>query len=262
MAKPAHISHPKTTERVIELLGKLDWSGGARVLDVGAGNGHFSYVLGETLAGQGLEPRDHVVACDMCPEEFEYERVECRGVGADGVLPFEDASFEATISIEVIEHVEDQFAFLREMTRVTRPGGTVVVTTPNVLNLPSRVRSFACGFPELFDPLPLDGRDARYLGGHIHPISPYFLAYGAHRSGLRNLDFHFDRTKRSAAAWTVVFAPLLALGTLAHRKKLKRKRPDIYEQNRALLEPVQRWGLLTSRTTIVRGQRPGSAAGS
>jgi hypothetical protein len=52
----------------------------------------------------------------------------------------------------------------------------VIVTTPNVLSLPSRLRTLAWGFPELFDPLPLTGADERLLGGHIHPVAPYNLA--------------------------------------------------------------------------------------
>jgi SAM-dependent methyltransferase len=256
--KPAHISQPRTTERVVELLEERDLSG-ARVADVGAGNGHFAYVLGERLHARGLDVAQHLFPCDTAPEEFEYERVECRRVGSDGRLPFEDESLDAVVSIEVIEHVEDQFAFLRELARVTRPGGRVIVTTPNVLNLHSRVRTLLTGFPELFDPLPLDGSDARYLGGHIHPISPYFLAFDAHRAGLRSPTFHFDRIKRSAAAWTILLAPLLLGGVLFQRLRMKRKRPEVLAQNAEVLPPLHCWGLLTGRTTILSVAKPDGA---
>ena len=81
-----------------------------------------------------------------------------------------------------VEHVEDPFAFVRELARIARPGAKVIVTTPNVLSLPSRVRTLVWGFPELFDPLPLAGADERLLTGHIHPIAPYYLALTALRA--------------------------------------------------------------------------------
>ncbi len=149
-------SNPKTSETVFRLLdAELDWKT-ARVADVGAGRGALSYRLSEFLRDeQQLEPREHVFPCDLIPASFEVETLECRQTGADGRLPFEDAHFDATISIEVIEHVEDQFAFLRELVRITKPGGLIVVTTPNTLQMGSRLRTLATGFPTLFDPLPL-----------------------------------------------------------------------------------------------------------
>jgi hypothetical protein len=95
----------------------------------------------------------------------------------------------------------------------------VIVTTPNVLSVQSRLRTLAFGFPELFDPLPLSGGDVRLLGGHIHPISPYFLVLAALRAGLEEPQLHADRTKRSSAFWAVALAPILQGGGLVHRRK-------------------------------------------
>lgn len=46
-------------------------------------------------------------------------------------IPAGDAAFDVVVTIDVHEHLEDCSAFNREIARVTRPGGTVVVTTPN-----------------------------------------------------------------------------------------------------------------------------------
>lgn len=46
-------------------------------------------------------------------------------------LPYADSSFDAVISFQVIEHIEDDELFLKEIHRVLRPGGTALVTTPN-----------------------------------------------------------------------------------------------------------------------------------
>jgi ubiquinone/menaquinone biosynthesis C-methylase UbiE len=51
---------------------------------------------------------------------------------SDGsALPFDDASFDVVISFQVIEHVVDPQGFLREARRVTRPGGSALIVTPN-----------------------------------------------------------------------------------------------------------------------------------
>lgn len=248
-------SSPATSDRVLATLAHLDWSS-ARVADIGAGRGYFSRLLGEELrARHGVDPREHVFACDAVPASFEYEGVECHASLEDGRTPFADASFDAVVSIEVIEHVEDQFAFLRELARIAKPGATVVVTTPNVLNLNSRLRSLTCGFPLLYDPLPLVG-DARVCSGHIHPITPYFLAYTALRAGLVEPHLVYDRRKTSAALLAVLLWPALALGRAGLRRRLQRKKPAVLAENAALLREQESFDLWTSRTAVLVARKP------
>ena len=252
-------SSPKTSVRTFELLEGLDWSR-SRVLDVGAGRGWFSKVLAGRLREEhGLDPREHVFPCDAFPESFEVDELECVRTRPDGTLPFPDASFDAAVSIEVIEHVEDQLSFLREIARVVKPGGIVVVTTPNVLSMTSRVRTLLWGFPELYDPLPLSDRDTRRLSGHIHPIAPYFLAHVALRAGLERPTLHHDRVKRSSAVLAILLAPALVLAGLFHRARLARKRPEVLQENRSLLADQGGWKMLTSRTAILAARAPARA---
>jgi SAM-dependent methyltransferase len=253
-------SAPATSRRVLELIADLDWSR-ARLLDVGAGRGAFCKLVGDWLrAERGLEPGEHVLACDLHPASFEVPGIACDALGEDGTLPHPDDSFEAVVSLEVVEHVEDQFRFLRELARVTRPGGLVVVTTPNVLSMQSRLRTLLTGFPELYDPIPLDGADVRLTTGHIHPISAYFLALVATRAGLVEPRFQVDRTKRSAALWTLALSPLLLVGALLHHRKVSRRRPQASEHSRGLLLELSGWSLLTGRTAILVARKPAPAS--
>lgn len=249
------LSNPRTTQAVRALLSDLDWSR-ARVADVGAGRGHFSAVLGEELRTRGLEPAQHLLPCDRHPEAFQYAPLACARVASDGRLPYADESCDAVVSIEVVEHVEDQFAFLRELARIARPGARVIVTTPNVLSLPSRLRTLAWGFPELFDPLPLTGADERLLGGHIHPIAPYYLAFAALRAGLERPSLHGDRRKRSALAWLPLCSPVLLGAGAFQRGRIARKNPAVLRQNRELLRALGGIGMLTARTVILCAHKP------
>jgi SAM-dependent methyltransferase len=262
----APLSAPATSRAVIELLADLDWPR-ARVADVGAGAGPVASVLAAALEQRhGLDPRAHVFPCDRHPEHFRARTLACRAVPESGRLPFGDAFFDAVVSIEVIEHVEDQFAFLHELVRVTKPGGRVVVTTPNVLSLTSRVRTLFWGFPELFDPLPLAGDDRRRLGGHIHPIAPYYLAYAALQAGLERPRLCTDRVKRSALAWLVPLGPALLLGRALAARRFARKCRVIARENADVLRAVGSFRMLTGRTAILMAYRsalgPAAAAPS
>ena len=58
-------------------------------------------------------------------ENVEYYDMEVPPIG------FENCSFDAVVSFQVVEHIEEDMEFVREVARVLRPGGKFVVTTPN-----------------------------------------------------------------------------------------------------------------------------------
>jgi len=257
-------SIPKTTEVVLELLrtslglgAGSDWSGlqGKRLVDVGTGRGHLAHVLGEAARTSGLQPADHITACDLMPESFEVEGITCHKTEADDRLPFDDGTFDAVISIEVIEHVEDQFAFWRELLRIAKPGAPVIVTTPNTHNVNSRVRNLTWGFPLLYNPLPHSVHDPRLLGGHIHPVSPYFLAYGALRAEAVEIAFHGDRRKSSAVVLSVLLWPLFVIGKWKNFGRMKRKAPVFAAENKPWVDALCGTELLFARTAILTCRR-------
>lgn len=95
-----------------------------RLLDVGCGTGYLAASL--ALSGYdvvGVEP-------DVAARAFARKRLpEVVEAGAYP-LPFSDASFDVVIATDVLEHVPDDQAAVREMFRVLRPGGLAVVTVP------------------------------------------------------------------------------------------------------------------------------------
>src|SRR5205814_3102209 len=100
---------------------------GLELLDVGTGTGRHAL----RLAARGA----HVTAIDFSENMLAKARAKR---GADRVrfenhdvterLPYADASFDRVLSALVLEHVPDVAAFLRELGRVTRPDGRIVIT--------------------------------------------------------------------------------------------------------------------------------------
>jgi SAM-dependent methyltransferase len=112
-------------------LGDVD---GKDVLEIGCGLGEFA----QELARRGAR----VVACDLIP--FAVDETERRLAGFPTAqakvadiqrLSFRDASFDLVVSLETLEHVDDPGRALRELVRVTRPGGRLIITGPNYLSL-------------------------------------------------------------------------------------------------------------------------------
>lgn len=91
------------------------------ILDVGCG--------GPALARDEDPNCGRLVGLDLWPEPDERPGVSYRQLNTDGTFPFQDAAFGAVRGLFVLEHVADLSLFVRELARVTRPGGRVVLVT-------------------------------------------------------------------------------------------------------------------------------------
>jgi SAM-dependent methyltransferase len=108
-----------------------------RLLDVGCWEGEATALYGAALRGAELhgievfpEPAAVAAARGVTVAALDLER--------DG-WPYPDAHFDAVVCNQVLEHLKNIWLPLDEMARVTRPGGTLVVSVPNLASLHNRV---------------------------------------------------------------------------------------------------------------------------
>lgn len=108
------------------------YGAGGTLADVGCGAGHlWPHVARRFQRCVGVD----AVRYDGLPEEIEFVRADLDGLP----LPLPPAMADAVVAVEVIEHLENPRALFRELVRLARPGGWVVVSTPNQLSLLSLI---------------------------------------------------------------------------------------------------------------------------
>jgi SAM-dependent methyltransferase len=95
-----------------------------RILDVGCGTGANLLMLSEYGDAEGVDiSKDALAFC----RERGLDKVK---LGAGEKLPYEDGTFDLVTAFDVVEHMDDDLAGLREMRRVLRPGGRVLLFVP------------------------------------------------------------------------------------------------------------------------------------
>ena len=107
-------------EEICRALGKQR----PRILDVGCGTGANLELLAQYGDAEGVDISSD--ALSFCRARG-LERVR---QGAAEVLPYEDESFDLVTALDVVEHLDDDVAGLREMRRVLRPGGRALLFVP------------------------------------------------------------------------------------------------------------------------------------
>ena len=148
---------------------------GAMVLELGSGSGAFSLRL--------LDSGFHLTCCDLTAENFNITG-NTTFIEADLNGAFEtkiEGTFDAVISLEVIEHLENPWQFLRGIMKLVQPGGAVIISTPNIgspRSILSFIKNGAFKYFQKWDFTP---------GGHITPISQLHLVKIIEQAGFINV---------------------------------------------------------------------------
>ncbi len=166
---------PEQTDRLLvdTIVGAENKSG--RVLNLPTGNGLLTRKLDEA----GVE----IVGADLFPQLSKWKPEEVVKADMNEPLPFEDNSFDTVVCQEGIEHLEDVACFLRECRRILRSGGTLLVTTPNFMDLSSRLSFFLMGSKSFHGELPNEEgslwghRDGQYFHGHAFTLTFFQIRY-------------------------------------------------------------------------------------
>jgi len=100
-----------------------------RILDVGCGTGANLIMLSKYGDAEGVDISEDALA--FCRDRG-LDKVR---LGAGEELPYEDNTFDLVTAFDVVEHMDDDLAGLREMRRVLRPGGRVLLFVPTFMFL-------------------------------------------------------------------------------------------------------------------------------
>jgi len=160
-SRPAADAADGVHEAVLALL-KSEPPG--RLLDAPAGEGAFALHARE---------RGYTVVCgDIAPARFQASDMTCQKLDLNQPWDLESESFDCVVSIEAVEHLENPWHLVREANRVLKTQGTLILTTPNILSIRSRLSYLLRGYPIYFTYMVQ--RDSRSKEerpiDHINPI--------------------------------------------------------------------------------------------
>ena len=216
-----------------------------KYLDIGSGNGELIALMKQNFPVEAS-------ACDYTAELMQIpgQKVAVVDLNTED-LPYESNFFDLITFTEVIEHIEHDRHIIREIYRILKPGGAVIITTPNILNIKSRLRFLFFGFYNLFGPLHV--RDSRKYsaGGHINPISYFYLCHALLDAHFKDLRTGIDKKQKSGVLPLIfLWAPIKLRAWFIHRREVRRYQ-TIDENNEAIVRKMNGAELLLGRTVVV-----------
>jgi 2-polyprenyl-3-methyl-5-hydroxy-6-metoxy-1,4-benzoquinol methylase len=229
------------------VVGILEKEQRGALLDVPAGEGALAARL--MAAGFG------VTCCDLYPEIFRLDDVKIEPGDLNGDLPFADQTFDFVTCLEGLEHIENPQQAIREFARLLRPGGTVIVSIPNILNIEERLKWLLYGYTSHFKPmtraqvarLRAEYNDREEIAAHVNPIGYSELRYILEKNGFAIARVYRDKPKSNAwLYWPIVFMIRLIAKLTPAKKRAERWSEELASDE----------VLLGGNTLIVHAIRP------
>lgn len=198
------------------------------VVDFPAGNGITSRILQEI----GAKP----IPLDLFPEYFEIDGLHCERANIREGLPLEVESVDALICQEGIEHFSDQYQALQAFNQVLKPGGTLLITTPNYSNIRSRISYLLMECERFNSIMPPNELDSIWMSnqevtreiyfGHIFLIGIQKLRVLARLSGFSIRKVHFTRVKSTSLLLFPFIYPFVFISSCINYLRNLRKSKD------------------------------------
>jgi len=114
-------------QRVYEMLEELKEG---KVLDIGCGPGVMvDHLLNKGLEFYGVDLSKEMI--EQCKQDFRHIPSAHFSVGRIEKIEFPDSFFNAVVCMGVVEYIDDDQGAIREMKRVAKPGGFIIITLPN-----------------------------------------------------------------------------------------------------------------------------------
>ncbi len=241
------------TRAVLRTVRRLPGYPRLQVLDLACGSGEILSLLeqdGCSVRGTSFRDDDYIL--EGAPRRIDAARVDSE-VDLGRPLPYAASSFDLVLLTEVVEHLGDYTTVLREAGRVLRPGGHLVLTSPNLQRLHSRARFFWTGTHKLIRRRPgWDVPADQLYAYHISPVDFPLLHTLLHQAGLRTTALGYTRVKRRHAIWLLLY-PAFALATrleLRARGNAQRREGE-RDLRRFMLHPA----LLLSEQILLTARR-------
>lgn len=191
---------------------------GDTLLDVGCGNGLLLYQLRKRFK--------KLVGLEYSAHRLEQAKLNLSDVNfvpllgsAEKMDEIASDSIDCVVSADTIEHVPDVYPAAAELFRVLRPGGILVINTPNIAFLKKRILLLIGRFPSTSQPNEGLGSDILFDGGHLHYFTFRSLSLLLQRSG-----FAIERSIGFGKLGSIhnIYPPLLSGGVqLIARKPLR-----------------------------------------
>jgi len=170
---------PGLHEKIFRLVSDHTLFG--ELIDVGAGQG----ALTERFSEAGYR----VTAVDIDAADFKAKNYLRRitlnfndKVEVESFMKIHAGKYDVVLGIEVIEHVENPWSYVRQLVDLAKQGGLVVISTPNPTSWHSRLRFLISGVYDEFSEISQEG--------HINPISPWELAMIMKKSNLSSIKIY------------------------------------------------------------------------
>ena len=205
---------------------------GKTVVDVPAGTGLASAALSQAGA--------EVLAFDLFPDFFRADGVVCSRCDLNEGIPLPPRTADYLICQEGLEHLPDQLRTLKEFNRVLKPGGTLLVTTPNYSNLKAKLSYLLTESeyvhkimpPNEVDDLWFAGEDERAYLGHLFLTGIQRLRALARLAGFVIDRLHWTRAGGTSLALLCLLYPAICLTswvTLRNGLRKKKRHPHFDE---------------------------------